>query len=654
MHADAGARRRGAVDRLLDLALAWESPQGCAPLSGVAEGWRRRRRAGLSGLRPRSADPPTRRRGRARARRAVRRRPGRCSSTSPTTAARHRRHRPAHGAARGRRDARRGAARPPAAGAPRRRRRACCPARSGSPCAAGAPRASRSTTCPSWPTSGPRPGAWSTGPPPARRSRRCAASSCCSTSWGTAPAGRAAQRRPRRARPQGDRRCACTSTSRRPRWSSRSPPPPGCSPRGRPRRQPGLDAHRRLRRLDRPARRRALDRGRAGLAGQHPAARPGRHRATPPARPGTRSPPSSPRTGQVESRRMALDVLAELPDGPGAGHRHRAAVAGGPGRLAAPAPPAHPRRAGRLGGRARRRRWASPASTGSRRTPARCWPATTPPPTRPSTRCCPSPVDHVLIQADLTAVAPGPAGVRAGPHAAAARRRRVARRAPPSTASPRRRCAGRSTPAGRAARDPRVRRRRSRGPPVPQPLTYLVDDTARTFGTVRVGHAEAFLRADDEAALTELLHHPKAGALGLRRIAPTVLVSTTPLDVLLPAAARARRRPGGRVRRRHRPRRAPRPAARPPAPRRSRPARAAPRPTRARTWRRSSNAVRAGDRAAASRPADPERGAHAERLARRAARGRRGRRDRAHRLRRQPRLALASGSSTRAGSRAAG
>ena len=70
--------------------------------------------------------------------------------------------------------------------------------------------------------------------------------------------------------------------------------------------------------------------------------------------------------------------------------------------------------------------------------------------------------------------------------------------------------------------------------PVPQPLTYLVDDTARTFGTVRVGHAEAFLRADDETALTELLHHPKAATLGLRRIAPTVLVSSTPLDVLLP------------------------------------------------------------------------------------------------------------------------
>jgi hypothetical protein len=70
--------------------------------------------------------------------------------------------------------------------------------------------------------------------------------------------------------------------------------------------------------------------------------------------------------------------------------------------------------------------------------------------------------------------------------------------------------------------------------PVPQPLSYLVDDAARTFGTVRVGHAEAFLRADDETALAEVLHHPRAASLGLRRIAPTVLVSTTPLDVLIP------------------------------------------------------------------------------------------------------------------------
>lgn len=67
---------------------------------------------------------------------------------------------------------------------------------------------------------------------------------------------------------------------------------------------------------------------------------------------------------------------------------------------------------------------------------------------------------------------------------------------------------------------------------LPQPLTYLVDDVSRRFGTVRAGTAESFLRSDDEVALTELVH--QATSLRLRRIAPTVVVSDMPLDVLLP------------------------------------------------------------------------------------------------------------------------
>ncbi|WP_148611450.1 helicase-associated domain-containing protein [Nocardioides rubriscoriae] len=144
----------------------------------------------------------------------------------------------------------------------------------------------------------------------------------------------------------------------------------------------------------------------------------------------------------------------------------------------------------------------------------------------------PQPVDHVLIQADLTAVAPGPL------ESALARQLQlvadVESRGGATTY--------RFTPAS-------VRRALDVGwtavelhdflatvsrTPVPQPLTYLVDDTVRTFGSVRVGAAESFLRADDEAALSELLHHPKARGLGLRRIAPTVIVSSTPVDVLLP------------------------------------------------------------------------------------------------------------------------
>jgi hypothetical protein len=144
----------------------------------------------------------------------------------------------------------------------------------------------------------------------------------------------------------------------------------------------------------------------------------------------------------------------------------------------------------------------------------------------------PDEVDHVLIQTDLTAVAPGPlvrdrardlhlmADVESRGQAT------VYRFTPASVR--------RAFDAGWAAHEVHAFLAQVSRTPVPQPLTYLVDDAARTFGTIRVGHAEAFLRADDEAALTEVLHHSRTGALGLRRIAPTVLISTTPVEVLLP------------------------------------------------------------------------------------------------------------------------
>jgi hypothetical protein len=75
-------------------------------------------------------------------------------------------------------------------------------------------------------------------------------------------------------------------------------------------------------------------------------------------------------------------------------------------------------------------------------------------------------------------------------------------------------------------------RTRSRTP-VPQALEYLIDDVARRHGRLRGGAAGSFLRCDDEALVAEVLAHPEAGRLELRRIAPTVVVSPLPLiDVL--------------------------------------------------------------------------------------------------------------------------
>ncbi|KAE8762845.1 helicase-associated domain-containing protein [Georgenia thermotolerans] len=69
--------------------------------------------------------------------------------------------------------------------------------------------------------------------------------------------------------------------------------------------------------------------------------------------------------------------------------------------------------------------------------------------------------------------------------------------------------------------------------PLPQPLEYLVRDVARRHGQVRVGTAGAYLRVEDAAAGATLQAAPALAELGLRSIAPTVLVSPAdPAEVL--------------------------------------------------------------------------------------------------------------------------
>ena len=68
--------------------------------------------------------------------------------------------------------------------------------------------------------------------------------------------------------------------------------------------------------------------------------------------------------------------------------------------------------------------------------------------------------------------------------------------------------------------------------PVPQPLEYLVRDTARRHGAVRVGSASSYLRAADATVLAGLEHDPTLVGLGLVRLAPTVLAASVPAAAL--------------------------------------------------------------------------------------------------------------------------
>jgi hypothetical protein len=143
----------------------------------------------------------------------------------------------------------------------------------------------------------------------------------------------------------------------------------------------------------------------------------------------------------------------------------------------------------------------------------------------------PDPVDHVLLQADLTAVAPGPlepelareldlvAEVESAGGATVYRFTEATVR--------------RALDAGRSAADLHELLAKRSATPVPQGLTYLVDDVARRHGRLRGGVAASFLRSDDEVLIAEVLAHPESVGLELRRIAPTVVVSPLPLVELL-------------------------------------------------------------------------------------------------------------------------
>ncbi len=71
--------------------------------------------------------------------------------------------------------------------------------------------------------------------------------------------------------------------------------------------------------------------------------------------------------------------------------------------------------------------------------------------------------------------------------------------------------------------------------PLPQPLSYLIMDTARSHGRIRVASAACVVHGEEPALLTEIAAHRKLSKLGLRHLAPTVLVSSTPLEKTLAA-----------------------------------------------------------------------------------------------------------------------
>lgn len=146
----------------------------------------------------------------------------------------------------------------------------------------------------------------------------------------------------------------------------------------------------------------------------------------------------------------------------------------------------------------------------------------------------PAPIDHFLVQADLTIVAPGPLQVDLARDLGL-----VANIESSGGATVYRITEGsvrRALDAGRSASDLHELFAQHSRTPVPQAMTYLIDDVARRHGRLRIGSAAAYLRCDDDTLLAQVIADRHTESLRLHRLAPGVVVSPMPpshvLDVL--------------------------------------------------------------------------------------------------------------------------
>ncbi|OBF87816.1 DNA-binding protein [Mycobacterium sp. 852002-51152_SCH6134967] len=233
-------------------------------------------------------------------------------------------------------------------------------------------------------------------------------------------------------------------------------------------------------------------------------------------------------------RRLLLEVLASLPPGAGvdAGEASRAMIWRRPrwGVRLQPGPVADLLTEAHALGLVGRGALATPARTLLTDAPADDV-------VKAMDKVLPAPIDHFLLQADLTVVVPGPlqrelaeqlAAVASVESAGAAMVYRISE---PSIR--------RALDTGRTAGELHAFFKRHSKTPVPQGLTYLIDDVARRHGQLRVGMAASFVRCEDAALLAQAVGAPATDSLEMRLLAPTVAVSQAPISDVLAALRQA-------------------------------------------------------------------------------------------------------------------
>lgn len=140
----------------------------------------------------------------------------------------------------------------------------------------------------------------------------------------------------------------------------------------------------------------------------------------------------------------------------------------------------------------------------------------------------PEPVGHLIVQADLTAVAPGPLlpEVATDMRVLAEQESRGGGGVYRFSESSLRR----AFDAGWSPEQIEQWLGEHSATGVPQPLRYLLADVARRHGSIRVTPTSTVIRCDDPSQAASLLARPESAVLGLTQLAPGVLIAQAEPD----------------------------------------------------------------------------------------------------------------------------
>ncbi len=135
----------------------------------------------------------------------------------------------------------------------------------------------------------------------------------------------------------------------------------------------------------------------------------------------------------------------------------------------------------------------------------------------------PKTVDHILIQSDNTAIAPGPLEHEVAQELALIAD--VESRGGATVFRFSESSIRRGLDHGRTGDEITKFLAKTSKTAMPQPLEYLISDVAKKHGKLRVGNTASFIRCEDAALIAQISADKRLEILGLRKIAPEVLIS---------------------------------------------------------------------------------------------------------------------------------